>query len=173
MSDTKKLKVEMGRATVFKLFFMIDAFCAGKKGWSTPSRRSISWLLYLCEPGWDVAVNGGALRSFPQHLPVIGATGANDGDLQIGWLKVTDKNNSTKDGPRVNISVVDAVKPVFLDCWRRNSAGIVKSALYIRSSTSRQGRQYVSSGESIVVDLNGSSCRQNDGLRQLTIFYIF
>lgn len=52
------------------------------KGWSTPSRRSISWLLYLS----DDDVRGGELRSFPQCLPIDGRCGAHQGDLQIGWL---------------------------------------------------------------------------------------
>ena len=89
----------------------------GVKGWMCPSRRSISWLLYLNDPAWDSASLGGALRCFtldkvarspgPLSPPAtaiatataagisaraggmrVGLVGAHDGNLQVGWLRV-------------------------------------------------------------------------------------
>lgn len=60
----------------------------GRKGWTTPSRRSISWLLYLCEEDWDVDINGGGLLTFPQGRKYnpgkTGASGEDYGNLQVG-----------------------------------------------------------------------------------------
>jgi len=91
----------------------------GRKGWSTPSRRSISWLIYLSSGD----VEGGELRSFPQTLPVDGKVGANDGNLQVGWLAVVNESKTV---------------PVFLDCWR---AGGSAASLYYYSEG--QGRLYI------------------------------
>ena len=62
----------------------------GARGWSKPYRRSISWLAYLCEPGWDEESGpggGGALRAFVRDgQPARGVTcSAHDGNLQVGW----------------------------------------------------------------------------------------
>jgi hypothetical protein len=50
------------------------------------NRRSISWLLYLCEADWDVNINGGGLLSFPQGRKTnpgkTGASGEDHGNLQ-------------------------------------------------------------------------------------------
>ena len=64
----------------------------GAKGWLVPSRRSISWLIYLSDSDWDLDKNGGALRSFPQRQLEYDAT--HDGNLQIGWL--SEDNRSSK-----------------------------------------------------------------------------
>jgi len=77
----------------------------GVKGWRMPTRRSVTWLVYLNED-WS-EVEGGALRTFPRPLPSTGPVGAQDGNLQIGWL-----------GGR---------RPVFLDSWRPEA----RSALYL------------------------------------------
>jgi hypothetical protein len=71
----------------------------GSKGWLLPSRRSISWLVYLSDPGWDLELNGGALRSFyqPNKGPGVSHDG---GNLQVGWLM--DSESSI---------------PVYLDSW--------------------------------------------------------
>lgn len=90
-----------------------DRLIVNPLGWSTSSRRSISWLLYLS----DDDVRGGELRSFPQRLPQLGKCGAHEGDLQVGWLRSEDVS----------------VTPVFLDCWRRTVTprGVEpRSALY-------------------------------------------
>lgn len=72
----------------------------GVKGWLLPSRRSISWLVYLSDESWELSQNGGALRSFPQRNPIYGATTQHEGNLQIGWLQQDDSSI-----------------PVFLDSW--------------------------------------------------------
>jgi len=78
----------------------------GSRGWLLPSRRSISWLIYLSDEHWDVDKNGGALRAFPQHkLALPTPTGAHDGNLQIGWFQDEDQKS----------------RPVFLDSWYKHS----------------------------------------------------
>ena len=72
----------------------------GPRGWLLPSRRSISWLIYLS----DTDIQGGELRSFSQEQftskPGELEVGSNDGNLQIGWF---DYDGSTL--------------PVYLDSW--------------------------------------------------------
>lgn len=78
----------------------------GVRGWRTPTRRSVSWLLYLSADGWDsTAVGagaGGALRAYvrPGTRPG-GPGGAHEGNLQVGWRRADD-------------GLLDAV---YLDCW--------------------------------------------------------
>ncbi len=57
----------------------------GPKGWLLPSRRSLSWLVYLSDENWTLEQNGGALRSFPQLAPPKQPQ-QHDGNLQVGWL---------------------------------------------------------------------------------------
>ena len=52
----------------------------GARGWLVPTRRSVTWLVYLND-GWTEA-DGGALRTFPRPSPSLGAVGADDGNLQ-------------------------------------------------------------------------------------------
>lgn len=60
----------------------------GVAGWSKPTRRSVSWLIYLNEPGWNGSRDGGQLRCFQRANRPTGRLGAAvNGDLQIGWLK--------------------------------------------------------------------------------------
>lgn len=123
----------------------------GRRGWTTSSRRSVSWLLYLSDFEWDVASNGGALRAFPQSLPVIGACGADEGNLQIGWWKVQVNNANGAITPTAAASVNDynAVQPVFLDCWRRQyvngkATSVARAALYVQDMQSgRKSRKYL------------------------------
>lgn len=62
----------------------------GVAGWSKPTRRSISWLIYLNEPGWNSNSDGGQLRCFERRDRPGGRIGATkNGDLQIGWLRAT------------------------------------------------------------------------------------
>ena len=95
----------------------------GPRGWLLPSRRSLSWLIYLSETDeknegkeWDAQINGGLLRTFPQKsyrnierstdVSSCGDTadcGQHDGNLQVGWQVATDEKQSTH--------------PVFLDSW--------------------------------------------------------
>jgi Rps23 Pro-64 3,4-dihydroxylase Tpa1-like proline 4-hydroxylase len=66
----------------------------GVAGWTTPTRRSLSWLIYLNED-WNVDRHGGCLRCFERPTTprprggtaVIGARP--NGDLQIAWLIAT------------------------------------------------------------------------------------
>lgn len=59
----------------------------GVDGWSKPTRRSISWLVYLNEPDWNSATDGGQLRCYERRRRPVGRIGASaNGDLQIGWL---------------------------------------------------------------------------------------
>lgn len=93
----------------------------GARGWSTPTRRSISWLLYLSADGWDSgaagAGAGGALRAYvrPGTRPG-GPGGAHEGNLQVGWRRADD-------------GLLDAV---YLDCWlpAPGVAGACLSGLY-------------------------------------------
>ncbi|KAL3924970.1 MAG: hypothetical protein SGARI_005931, partial [Bacillariaceae sp.] len=61
----------------------------GTQGWLMPSRRSLSWLIYLSEPAdWDITKNGGALRTFPQqHAPSRDEDCTHDGNLQVAWME--------------------------------------------------------------------------------------
>ena len=87
----------------------------GSRGWLLPSRRSISWLIYLSDEDWDMNINGGALRAFPQqglNNVLISSstenshksTGSHDGNLQVGWLSSPSSSSNE-------------VSPVFLDSW--------------------------------------------------------
>ena len=57
----------------------------GTKGWMMPTRRSVTWLVYLNER-W-AAEEGGALRAFPRTKPCDQAVGADAGNLQVGWRR--------------------------------------------------------------------------------------
>jgi len=62
----------------------------GVAGWSKPTRRSISWLIYLNDPDWSGSRDGGQLRCFERRDRPTGRIGAtHNGDLQIGWLGAT------------------------------------------------------------------------------------
>ena len=64
----------------------------GRAGWAGPTRRSISWLIYLNED-WNGRTNGGQLRCFQRTVPtvttgtVVGARP--NGDLQVAWLQAS------------------------------------------------------------------------------------
>jgi Rps23 Pro-64 3,4-dihydroxylase Tpa1-like proline 4-hydroxylase len=98
----------------------------GVQGWLRPSRRSVTWLVYLNE-NWDSS-EGGILRCFPrsekqfftetqhdnnnddggsnavqQQQQQQQQVGAHNGNLQVGWIKD-------------DITGYD--HPVFLDCFR-------------------------------------------------------
>jgi hypothetical protein len=110
----------------------------GPRGWLLPSRRSLSWLIYLSEgeevevgnetkcdnsnAPWDAHLNGGMLRTFPQRCfrpsSDIGwentaDIGSHNGNLQVGWLLATPIDNSNEGDLRGNLFT----HPVFLDCW--------------------------------------------------------
>jgi Rps23 Pro-64 3,4-dihydroxylase Tpa1-like proline 4-hydroxylase len=59
----------------------------GRDGWLQPTRRSISWLIYLNEPDWNASRDGGRLRCFERKRRPMGRIGATTNcDLQIGWV---------------------------------------------------------------------------------------
>jgi hypothetical protein len=74
----------------------------GTKGWMLPSRRSLSWLVYLNDKDdWSLERNGGALCTFPQKQVAAGVdTISHAGNLQVGWLIVQGVS-----------------RPVYLDSW--------------------------------------------------------
>ena len=55
----------------------------GTKGWLRPTRRSVTWLVYLNDQ-WALE-EGGALRTFPRQTLATDAVGDDAGNLQIGW----------------------------------------------------------------------------------------
>jgi 2OG-Fe(II) oxygenase superfamily len=89
----------------------------GTQGWQMPTRRSVTWLVYLND-GWT-ADEGGALRCFPRKLQSTVPVGAHEGNLQIGWI--------------------DNVEPVFLDAWRPSG----QTALY-KFDEKASTKQYIS-----------------------------
>ncbi|EED95691.1 predicted protein [Thalassiosira pseudonana CCMP1335] len=89
----------------------------GRAGWSRPTRRSISWLIYLNDEDWDANSDGGCLRTYERKLPSAFKVGSRDGDLQIGWLTPTASDPKER--------------PVFLDGRRGGISG--KCALYVDS----------------------------------------
>jgi hypothetical protein len=61
----------------------------GVAGWSKPTRRSLSWLIYLNED-WNPDQSGGCLRCFERASGTSHRVGARrNGDLQVGWLRPT------------------------------------------------------------------------------------
>ena len=109
----------------------------GERGWTTPSRRSVSWLLYLS----DRSCEGGRLRAFCRRPEPSALCGAHQGDLQVGWL-----DGAPGSAPDV---------PIFLDSWVREAMPLSsdedphpcewrpRSALYrLRDDSSK--REYVS-----------------------------
>jgi hypothetical protein len=91
------------------------------KGWLLPSRRSISWLVYLSDDPWTLSENGGALRYFPQkHMR---GQSTHQGNLQVGWWLTGDQEPSL---------------PVYLNSWfpfrdQENSPLEAHCILYILS----------------------------------------
>ena len=63
----------------------------GRDGWMHPTRRSISWLIYLNDRDWKGSRDGGQLRCFERSDPHGDARSSTrigarpNGDLQIGW----------------------------------------------------------------------------------------
>jgi len=99
----------------------------GKDGWSKPTRRSVSWLIYLNED-WDSGKYGGELKCYERVTPTSNEVGARpNGDLQIGWLRAT---------------AMDPIeRPVFMDS-RRHSSKDGNCAMYI-DNPNGGGIQYV------------------------------
>jgi len=97
----------------------------GTDGWAKPTRRSISWLIYLNERDWDGSVHGGQLRCFERNKCARGRLGATaGGDLQVGWLRAT--------------ALDPYERPVFLDGKKHNHGNC---AMYLLDEGS--GRTYI------------------------------
>lgn len=119
----------------------------GVQGWLLPSRRSLSWLIYLSEPAdWDIKSNGGALRTFPQrrrresvlaslqqqqqqqeeHI-IAGST--HDGNLQVGWIRDDEQMS----------------QPVYLDSFHRPPPNVSSQDPYCILYSIRQdgSREYI------------------------------
>ena len=103
----------------------------GPKGWRYPSRRSVTWLVYLND-NWK-AHEGGSLLCHPRsghdgthesasNAVACGPIGAHEGNLQVGWM--------------------DDHTPVYLDAFRDSG----KTALYSCKPPTR--RRLVSSPSS-------------------------
>jgi hypothetical protein len=111
----------------------------GLAGWSQPTRRSISWLVYLNDPvDWNPAKNGGQLRCFARKTGGVsihnggaglGVGARPNGDLQIGWLRAT--------------AFDPWERPVFLD-GRQEEAG--KCAMYIVRGDLNNGSSSIGTG---------------------------
>lgn len=102
----------------------------GPDGWMKPTRRSISWLIYLNDDTWDPSKNGGQLRCFERKESINKGlkVGSRRGDLQIGWLRRTP---------------TDMERPVFLDGRIGGSGG--KCAMYVDVDSRAGGVQYITS----------------------------
>eukprot|EP00977_Amphora_coffeiformis_P004734 scaffold1007_cov176-Amphora_coffeaeformis.AAC.40 len=101
----------------------------GPAGWLQPTRRSISWLIYLNQD-WNGRTDGGQLRCFQRTVPpmttgtVIGARP--NGDLQVAWLQA---------------SAFDPIeRPVYLDGRRPDH----KCSMYILDENNNDRPIYIS-----------------------------
>jgi hypothetical protein len=78
----------------------------GARGYSAKQRRSVSWLCYLNEVGWDESKGpgaGGALRAYVRNGGCGASCGAHEGNLQVGWMEKRGGGG--------------AAEPIFLDAW--------------------------------------------------------
>jgi Rps23 Pro-64 3,4-dihydroxylase Tpa1-like proline 4-hydroxylase len=100
----------------------------GVRGWSSPTRRSLSWLIYLNENDWDASVDGGCLRTYPRLSQNVAKVGARNGDLQIGWLSPT--------------SIDPTERPVFLDGQREGQPGNC-ALYYINDDNDERSNQFL------------------------------
>ena len=78
-----------------------------KRGYTDTSRRSLSFLVYLSDPGWDEQRNHGVLRAYPQqgvrqHADVGGEF---EGCMMVAWLVDNKVGRKT-------------LSQVFLDSWK-------------------------------------------------------
>lgn len=114
----------------------------GSKGWTTQSRRSLSWLIYLNDRNWNSQEKGGQLRSYPikwneNSLKNVDIGGEHDGNLQVAWLEVLNGSNEAE------------IHPVYMDAWthgeKREDIGPY-CRLYVLADLSgpRSKRQWIS-----------------------------
>lgn len=82
----------------------------GRLGWLEPSRRSISWLIYLSDEGWDIEDHGGALRAMKAPGVPSGEPSTHEGNLQIGWWTRQGGKDQQESSSLIS-------KPVYLNSW--------------------------------------------------------
>jgi hypothetical protein len=90
----------------------------GERAWTSTTRRSVSWIVYLSAERWGEpggAGAGGELLAFSRPGVVSQLCGAHRGDVQVGWLAHTEGEH----------------EPVFMDSWVKPSQdGSYERALY-------------------------------------------
>lgn len=99
----------------------------GVAGWSKPTRRSLSWLIYLNDD-WNPDRDGGCLRCYERTAVPSHPVGARpNGDLQLGWLRPSAQD--------------PLERPVFLDA--QHGSGTGNCAMYIDSDDGTNAKQYI------------------------------
>ena len=110
-----------------------------KRGYSTNSRRSLSFLVYLSESDWDMAINGGELRVFSQlgkKSTDTSTGGSFEGCLQVGWLSTPITWGSVNDRDNA------ITQPLYMDSWIRGVDDLPKCKLFVlRETSAREGTQ--------------------------------
>lgn len=79
-----------------------EALGSHKDHHGAQTRRSLGWLLYLSDDGWDEpggSGSGGKLLAYPRS-DAVGRCGSHEGNLQVGWI---ERQRGSE--------------PVFLDGW--------------------------------------------------------
>ncbi len=105
----------------------------GTKGWILPSRRSVTWLVYLNE-NWEEE-EGGALRCFPRSEAMmelngdVAPVGAHEGNLQVGWVN-------------------GGVDPVFLDCFRPSGMASLYQLVLVPTDEGKEREE----NDNIIID---------------------
>ena len=87
----------------------------GAKGWLLPSRRSVSWLLYVSDEDdtWTLEEHGGALRTFRQPTTRADQESTHQGNLQVGWLLPPETTTTTSEGQQQQAPS----EAVYMDSW--------------------------------------------------------
>jgi hypothetical protein len=120
----------------------------GVDGWSKPTRRSLSWLIYLNDQDWKGSRDGGQLRCFERKQRPMGRIGSSaNGDLQIGWLGATPLDSTER--------------PVYLDGKKHNHGDCAMyilnegdgSKTYISKSSQTNPIMYVAGSEQLTKKL--------------------
>ena len=117
----------------------------GVDGWSKPTRRSVSWLIYLNDSDWDGKRDGGQLRCFQRKIRPGGRIGATiNGDLQVGWLGATPLD------PHERPVYLDAKKHDHGECAMYILNEPDKSRTYITKTFQTNPIMYVAGSEQLV-----------------------
>jgi hypothetical protein len=120
----------------------------GVDGWSKPTRRSISWLIYLNDVEWDSRKYGGQLRCFERKQRPFGRIGATpSGDLQIGWLA------SSVVDPYERPVYLDSKRHYHGDCAMYIFTGEGGSKMYISKTFDTNPIMYLAGSEALIKKL--------------------